>query len=207
MIVIILFIAAVGAYWYFLSDLEHAQGNLASSKVSPQLTSALTYADRLYGDKNYIAAERGYVAVLKLDHKNLHSYNRLGMIYTAQKNFPDAIECFEVTTRLRPGATSYFNLGLAFYENGNYIKANSAIRKSIMFEPSTQRYIGLAKVCDKIADNKSMIEALESAVELESNRQTLTLLRDAYSQIGKTVKVDELTKKIKALVPNKPVKI
>jgi tetratricopeptide (TPR) repeat protein len=186
-------------FWRLLTRLETAQGSLASRKIAPQLKRALDYAERLYHDKKYVAAEKAYVAVLKIDHKNLQAYNRLGIIYSAQKNFSGAIECFEVATRLKPSAATCFNLGLAYYDNRNYIKAIATIRKSIMFEPSVQRYVALAKACDKVADNKGMIEALEQAAELEQTKQTLTLLRDAYAHSGKKEQASETGKRLRQL--------
>ncbi len=204
---LIFFAAAIIIFWRLLTQLETVQGNLAPRKVSQQLANALTYAERLYAEHKYLAAEKAYVAVLKLDHKNLQAYNRLGIIYSAQKNMSDAIECFEISTRLVPSAASYLNLGLAFYDNRNYIKAIAALRKSIMFEPSVQRFVALAKACDKIADTKGMIEALEKAVELEPTRQTLTLLRDAYHHSGKKEQLAAITERLKLLSTKKPVRI
>ncbi len=204
----VIFLAIVViVFWQLLTRLETVQGSLAPRKVSPQLTQAISYAERLYHEHKYVAAEKAYVAVLKLDHKNLQAYNRLGIIYSAQKNFSDAIECFEVATRLKPSATTCFNLGLAFYDNRNYIKAIASIKKAIMFEPSIQRYVALAKACDKIADNRGMLEALEKAVELEPNRQTLTLLRDAYAHAGKRDQAAEVAQRLKAAAPGKVMRV
>jgi tetratricopeptide (TPR) repeat protein len=204
---LVFFILIMVVFWQLLTRLESAQGQLASSKVSPQLTYALNYAERLYHEHKYVAAEKAYVAVLKIDHKNLQAYNRLGIIYSAQKNFTDAIECFEVATRLKPSATTCFNLGLAYYDNRNYIKAIATIKKAIMFEPSVQRYVALAKACDKIADNRGLIEALEKAVDLEPSRQTLTLLRDAYAHAGKKEQFTAVNERLKHVAPAKPVRV
>lgn len=201
MLELVFFIVALLIFWGLLSRLETAGEGLARRRVSPQLQRATAYAERIYEEKHYLAAERAYVAVLKLDHKNLQAYNRLGIIYSAQKNLADAIECFEIATRLKPSATTYLNLGLSFYENHNYIKAIAAIKKAIMFEPSAQRYIALAKAHNKIADTRAMIEALERAVELEPTRQTLVLLRDAYHQAGKKEQLVAITEQLKGLAP------
>jgi tetratricopeptide (TPR) repeat protein len=96
---------------------------------------------------------------------------------------------------------------LAYYDNRNYIKSIAALRKAIMFEPSVQRYVALAKACDKIADSKGVIEALEKAVELEPTRQTLTLLRDAYSHAGKKEQLAAITERLKRVSPGKPVRV
>lgn len=196
---LVFFAAAVGVFWILLTRLEATGGTLAKRTVSPQLSRALAYADRLYREKKYLTAEKAYLEVLKLDHKNLLAYNRLGIIYSAQHNYGDAIECFEIAVRLVPSAVTYLNLGLAQYENHNYIKAIATINKSIMFEPSAQRYLALAKAYHKIADNKNTIETLEKAAELEPTRQILLLLRDSYRTAGKRELAAGVAARLKAL--------
>jgi len=199
MLELVFFIVIVAVFWRVLSGQQVATGTLARRQLSPQLAIAIKYADRLYVERRFLAAEKAYLAVLKLDHKNLLAYNRLGIIYSNQKNLADAIECFEIATRLKPSPTTYLNLGLGFYENHNYIKAIAAIKKAIMFEPSPQRYIALAKAHNKIADTRSMIEALEHAVELEPSRTNLTLLRDAYHQAGKKDLLVAISERLKGM--------
>ena len=163
------------------------------------MRQALAYAERLYAEKHYVTAEKAYVAVLKLDHRNLQAFNRLGIIYSAQKNHKEAIECFEVAARYVPSATTLFNLGLAFYENRNYVKAIAAIKKSIMFEPSLARYVALAKAYDKISDVKGKLEALEAAAAIEPRRQILMMLRDGYRQAGRKVQLQAVSERLKEL--------
>src|SRR6266571_4788203 len=73
---------------------------LAPAQVSPQLTRLVEYANRLYSERKWLAAEKAYLNVLKHDHKNITAYSHLGIIYSAQKNLADAIECFEIAARL-----------------------------------------------------------------------------------------------------------
>jgi tetratricopeptide (TPR) repeat protein len=201
MIDIIFFILIISFFWIVLGRLESVTTvpKLAIKHESPQLRQALSYAERLYTEKHYVTAEKAYVAVLKLDHRNLQAYNRLGIIYSAQKNYKEAIQCFEVAARFVPSATTLFNLGLAFYENHNYVKAIATIKKSIMFEPSVARFVALAKAYDKIADVKGKLDALESAVAIEPHRQLLIMLRDGYRQAGRKDQLLEVTERLKQL--------
>jgi len=150
-------------------------------KVSPQVTQLIDYADRLYAEKKWLAAEKAYLNVLKLDHKNVTAYSHLGIIYSTQKNLADAIECFEIATRLKPSGGTYQNLGLAYFENRNYMKAVAVFEKSIMFEPTAGRYVALSRGYKKISDTQRSIEALEKATELDGSRKNLKLLADAYT--------------------------
>lgn len=150
-------------------------------QVSPRVKQGLDVADQLYAAKRFHSAEKAYLAVLKHDHKNLSAYNHLGIIYSQLKNFPDAIECFQIATQLMPSATTFHNLGLVYYENRNYIKAIAAYEKSIMFEPSAPRYIALGKAFSKVLDHHRMITALQQARNLDqANLRTLHLLLEAY---------------------------
>jgi tetratricopeptide (TPR) repeat protein len=153
--------------------------------VSPQLASALGYADRLFAEKKWLGAEKAYLNVLKLDHKNLTAYSHLGIIYTTQKNFNDAIECFELAVRYKPSAPTYQNLAMALYENRNFVKAIAMFDKAIMFEPNAQRYIGLSKAYKKMNNLPKMIEALEQAAVCEPTKRILDLLASGYADAGR----------------------
>ena len=47
------------------------------------------------------------------------------------------------------------------------------------------RHVAYAKVQEKLGQTKKMIEALERAVELEPNPQSLNILADAYDRDGR----------------------
>ncbi|HEY6736678.1 MAG TPA: tetratricopeptide repeat protein [Candidatus Saccharimonadia bacterium] len=149
-----------------LSTTNHAT-SLAPERVSPRLVQLSEYADRLYAERKWLAAEKAYLSVLKLDHNNITAYSHLGVIYSTQKNMSDAIECFQIATRLRPSATTYQNLALAFYDNRNYMKSIAAYEKAVMFEPTASRYLGLAKAHRKLANLGAALEAIDKAIALD----------------------------------------
>ncbi len=49
------------------------------------------------------------LTILKHDHKSAAAYNRLGILYSKQKEYKDAIDCFEIASSLEPSASSYHN--------------------------------------------------------------------------------------------------
>ncbi len=185
-----------------LATLESgAPAALAPRRASPQLAQMTSYADRLYSEKKWLAAEKAYLSVLKLDHKNVTAYSHLGIIYSTQKSMADAIECFEIAARLRPSGTTYQNLGLAYHDNGNHIKSIAAFEKSIMFEPTSQRYIGLSKSYRKLSNLPQAVAALEKAAELEPTKRVLQLLADAYDSAGRKSVMLDTYRRIHALDP------
>ena len=183
-------LVAVAAVWLARS-LRHnsvsllVAAPLAPRPVSPQLTSMLTYADRLFAEKKWLGAEKAYLGILKIDHKNLTAYSHLGIIYITQKNFADAIECFQLAVRFKPSAPTYQNLAMAYYENKNFVKAIAAFEKSNMFEPSAPRYLGLAKAHKKIHNLPKMVTALEKAAELDPSPRVLEALAAGYDDAGR----------------------
>lgn len=181
MIEILIIIAAFVVLRYQLAALESTapSPSLAPSRTAAKLTQMVTYADRLYSERKWLAAEKAYLSVLKIDHKHVTAYSHLGIIYSTQKNMPDAIECFEIAARLRPSASTLHNLGLAYFDNKNYMKSVATFEKSIMFEPSAQRYVGLSKAWHKLSNAQKVVDALEHAAELDSSEKIAKLLEDA----------------------------
>ncbi len=165
------------------------------TEVTLELPSRLTdKLDRLWDiaqeslrDKKYLRAEKALLTILRVDERNATAYNRLGILYSKQQAYEDAIECFEIAQSLEPSASSLHNVGLIYYETQAYDKAALAFEQALgMEEDLAARHIAYAKVQEKLGNNKRMIMALERAVELEKNPQTLTILADAYDRAGQS---------------------
>ena len=196
----------VAAAWYVLrlqlAALEQGSpSTLAPKRSNPQLSQLTTYADRLYAEKRWRDAEKAYLGVLKLDHKNVTAYVHLGIIYSTQKNMPDAIECFEIATRLHPSGGTFQNLALAFYDNRNYIKSIATYEKALMFETSPQRYVGLGKAHLKLSNIRAAILAFQQAVELDPSKRTLERLAEVYTMAGQPAEAKSVYKRIYGLDP------
>lgn len=174
-------------------------GTLAPRRSSPQLAQMTAYADRLYAEKKWLAAEKAYLGVLKLDHKNVTAYSHLGIIYSTQKSLADAVECFAIATQLKPSGVTYQNLALAYYDNRNYMKSVAAYEKAIMFEATAPRYIGLSKACRKLSNLPQTIAALEKAAEIEPSKRVLQLLADTYIDAGQKTEATRINQRLQAL--------
>lgn len=159
---------------------------LAPKRSSAKLAQMSDYASRLYSEKKWLAAEKAYLQILKLDHKNVPAYSHLGIIYSTQKNMTDAIECFQIASHLHPSGTTLHNLGLAYLDNKNYMKAIAAFEKSIMFEPTASRYVGLSKAHHKLANMPETVAALKKASELDDSEKIKQLLSQTEEELDKT---------------------
>lgn len=150
-------------------------------KLGNKLGNLWEIAHQGMRDNKLLRAEKALLTILKIDEKNAAAYNRLGILYAKQKEYPDAIKCFEIASSIEVSASSLHNLGLIYYETGDYSKAAIAFEEAISMESDlATRHIAYAKVLEKLNNNNKMLHELEKAAELEPTRETLILLAKAY---------------------------
>jgi tetratricopeptide (TPR) repeat protein len=151
-------------------------------------------------ENKLLRAEKALLTILKIDEKNAAAYNRLGILYAKQKEFKDAIDCFEIASSIEKSASSLHNLGLIYYETGNYSKAAVAFEEALLLEDGmAARHIAHAKVQEKLGNDKKMISELEKAAELEPNTETNILLLRAYELKNMDEQAAALRKKLNRL--------
>jgi tetratricopeptide (TPR) repeat protein len=149
-----------------------------------------------------VRAEKALLTILKIDEKNAAAYNRLGILYAKQKEFKDAIDCFEIACSIEPTASSLHNLGLIYYATENYDKAVTAFEEALKLEDGmAARRIALAKALERSGNQKRMIEELEKAVELEPTHESFTILAKAYRSTGAEDKADLIEDRLTKMKP------
>jgi superkiller protein 3 len=181
-------------------------------KLSDRLSSLWEIAHQGMKENRLLRAEKALLTILNIDEKNAAAYNRLGILYAKQKEFKDAIDCFEIASSIEPSASSLHNLGLIYYETENYEKAATAFEQAIKLEDKlAARHIAFAKVHEKLENQSLVISSLERAVELEPTKESLNLLLQAYTSQGLENEAKLVQKKLndiesKKEQPNKKVK-
>lgn len=173
-----------GGVLLYRKSIENASLDLPI-KLTDKLDKLWGVAQESLRDKKYLRAEKALLTILRVDERNATAYNRLGILYAKQQAFKDAIECFEIAQSLEPSASSLHNVGLIYYETGNYPKAALAFEQALEMEHGfAARHIAYAKVQEKLGNDKKMIASLEQAAELEPMPQTFTILADTYERVG-----------------------
>lgn len=151
-------------------------------------------------ENRLLRAEKALLTILKIDEKNAAAYNRLGILYAKQKEFKDAIDCFEIACSIEPTASSLHNLGLIYYETENYQKAVIAFEEALKLEDTlAARHIALAKALERLGNQKAMIAKLEHAAEIEPSKETFMLLSRSYKAHGMDEKAEDVDKKLSKL--------
>jgi tetratricopeptide (TPR) repeat protein len=170
-------------------------------KISDKLGRLWDIAHQGMRENRFLRAEKALLAILKIDEKNAAAYNRLGILYAKQKEYKDAIDCFEIASSVEPTASSLHNLGLIYYETENYPKASAAFEQAIKLENDlAARHIAYAKVQEKLGNTKLMIQELEIAVELEPNKESYMLLMNSYHSDGQVEEADKIEYKLQKLI-------
>lgn len=166
-------------------------------KVSDRLTGLWDIAHKGMKENSLLRAEKALLTILNIDKKNAAAYNRLGILYAKQKEFRDAIDCFEIASSIEPSASSLHNLGLIYYETENFEKAGTAFEQALKLEDQlAARHIAFAKVNEKVGNKTLMIKSLEKAVDLEPTRESMNLLVQAYMQAGMESEAKALSRQL-----------
>ncbi|MBX4196989.1 tetratricopeptide repeat protein [Candidatus Saccharibacteria bacterium] len=156
-------------------------------RIGDRLTRLWEIAHHGMRENRLLRAEKALLTILKIDEKNAAAYNRLGILYAKQREYKDAIDCFEIASSIEPSASSLHNLGLIYYETENYQKAATAFEQALRLEDNlAARHIAYAKVQEKLGNDKLMLQELEKAAELEPNKESFSLLAKAYEVQGMT---------------------
>jgi len=197
LLLVLLFVLAVARS----SRHAHHEMIVIPRRISQRLTQLWEIAYHGMRENRLLRAEKALLTILKIDQKNAAAYNRLGILYAKQKEYKDAIDCFEIASSIEPSASSLHNLGLIYYETENYGKAASAFEQALKLEDSlAARHIAYAKVQEKLGNDKMMFQELEKAAQLEPNPETFTLLFKAYEARGMHDESMAIKKKVDKLI-------
>lgn len=170
-------------------------------KISDKVGKLWDIAHQGMRENRFLRAEKALLTILKIDEKNAAAYNRLGILYAKQKEYKDAIDCFEIASSIEATQSSLHNLGLIYYETENYQKAAVAFEQALKLDDQlAARHIAYAKVLEKLNNDKQMFDELNKAIELEPNKESYTLLMKAYESRGMQPEADEIKAKLSKLV-------
>lgn len=201
----LLIIVAISAA--FIVRWKPKESGIKNKAVSNKFQKLWDDAYEAIKSNKFLKAERALLTILKSDEKNAAAYNRLGILYVKQKNYDDAIECFEIARSIEPSASSLHNLGLVYYELQDYARASEAFDIAIELEDNiAARYVAYAKVQLQLSKPGKVVSALERAAVLEPSIQTFRLLIDAYRSNDQPEQADVIEKKLTAITKSTKAK-
>lgn len=196
----LLIVAVFALLAYHNAQIRDDEFGVVSRRVGDRLGKLWDIAHQGMRENRFLRAEKALLTILKIDEKNAAAYNRLGILYAKQKEYRDAIDCFEIASSIEATPSSLHNLGLIYYETENYEKAAVAFEQALKLEDNlAARHVAYAKVQEKLGNDKLMFQELERAAELEPNRETYSLLHKAYLSHEMQAEADLVDDKLKKL--------
>lgn len=196
----LLIVAAFALLAYHNGHVHDDEFANVSRKVGDRLGKLWDIAHQGMRENRFLRAEKALLTILKIDEKNAAAYNRLGILYAKQKEYRDAIDCFEIASSIEATPSSLHNLGLIYYETENYEKAAIAFEQALKLEDNlAARHVAYAKVQEKLGNDKLMFQELEKAAELEPTRETYNLLHKAYTNHDMQAEADIIADRLKKL--------
>lgn len=194
-------IVAGFGFFTYLGTRHKEEDDTVGRKVGDRVGKLWAIAHQGMRENRFLRAEKALLTILRIDEKNAAAYNRLGILYAKQKEYRDAIDCFEIASSIEATPSSLHNLGLIYFETENYEKAALAFEQAIKMEENlAARHVAYAKVQEKLNNERLMFQELLRAAELEPNKETYTLLHKAYLAKEMQSEADDMQQKIEKLI-------
>lgn len=203
-------VGAFGALAFWNAKIHDDEFAAFSRGVGNRLGKLWDIAHQGMRENRFLRAEKALLTILKIDERNAAAYNRLGILYAKQKEYRDAIDCFEIASSIEATPSALHNLGLIYYETENYEKAAIAFEQALKLEDNlAARHVAYAKVQEKLGNSRLMFQELEKALELEPNKETHNLLIKAYRMHGREADADILEDRLHRMkvTPDQPKRI
>jgi len=144
--------------------------------TSTPLTADTHFAAGQFAESNGdpVVAAQQYQAALKLKPDHQPSLLRLGMLYTAEQQYPQAIEIFQRYVKATDGsASAYADLGFCLELAGQSDQAESAYKSGIAKEPDNQpcrvNYGLLLARQGKMAEATTQLQAVLTPAQVHYN--------------------------------------
>ncbi len=131
-------------------------------KPNPELLTAL---GRLHEQaRNPQAAEKQYLAALKLDSKYVPAHLALARLYDRQNRFPQAVHHYRQAVALQPQTPAIHNdLGICLARAGQMQQAAQALQQAVKLAPKQPRYRNnLATVLVRLGHPQEALKHLQA---------------------------------------------
>jgi Tfp pilus assembly protein PilF len=160
--------------------------------------------------KSYDNAKEHFKKAIALKPEYASAKNNLGTAYLATEAWDDAISVFKDVLSDLLYATphyAYSNLGLAYYNKGDYRQAEAYYLKALDVEPDFVLALrGLGRTYAAMNKMKAAIETFEKALQHAADYAELNMdLADAYQKTMQYEKALYYYRKVETLAPETPL--
>ena len=177
-----------------ICEAQHAVPSRDKAQPSSTTPSPFLEAETLLRQGSIAEAKSKILEQLQLNPSSVEGYNLLGIIYSNEQDFSNALDAFQHALKLAPNSTKTLNsLGNVYAAQGKFDLAEKEFRKVLIIEPLNNEgnyTLGLV-----LMTKGSPAEAIPhfQRVRPANVQSNLNLIR-AYLQSGKTAEGLKLAK-------------
>ena len=158
----------LGMIYYLTGRPAQAEKSFAvflKFKKSPEVYCLLAGAQ--FNQAKFDRATNSAQQALQLEPKFANAYTVLGMIHTAEKDFPDAEAAYRVALKLNDNdSDTWFMYGRALFLHDSFSDAAKAFDRALQINPQSVRcYENLARTQDTMGDVKGAEESFKKGLE------------------------------------------
>jgi superkiller protein 3 len=164
----------LGTIYYLTGRPEQAEKSFAiflKLNKSPQVYCLLAGAQ--FNQGKFSLATNSAQQALQLDPKFANAYTVLGMIHTAEKDFPRAEADYRVALKLNDNdSDTWFMYGRALFLHDDFGEAANAFGRALSINPQSVRsYENLARTKDTLGDVKGAEETFKKGLEISRTQK------------------------------------
>jgi len=169
-------------------DLAIAKLTEATTKVDKCVSCYVRLGDVYTKKTDFTKAEEAYKQAITMDEKSADAYEGLAVLYNTTAKFDDAAAASAKASDLRGAtgggdATSAYNSGVIFWNQGKIPEAKAQFQKAVQMKPDmaeAQYYFGMCLVNEgKVAEAKSALEAYLKLAPTGPNAPTAKAILDS----------------------------
>lgn len=168
-------------YYQEKSQATSDQAGLNQQKIR----ALLSEGEELYKAEDYDQAERKFIQVVSLDHKNVEAYDSLGKVYLAKKDYEHAIEAFQHALKLEKDSSNvHCDICQVYREIGDFEKAVMYIKKAIELDPNNPKYLDyLIEISILRKDRFLAKETLRKLEKVNPENQKLSEIKEKIENL------------------------
>jgi len=164
----------LGTIYYLTGRPEQAEKSFAlvlKFKKSPEVYCLLAGAQ--FNQGKFDVATKSAQQALQIDPKFANAYTVLGMIHTAEKDFPHAEADYRLALKLNDSdSDAWFMYGRALFLHDDFGEAAKAFERALGINPQSVRsYENLARTQDTMGDVKGAEESFKKGVEISHSQK------------------------------------
>jgi len=161
--------------------------------------------ERLVEEENFKEAEKKYIEIISIDHKNTEAFKNLGEVYFKMKDFQHAKEIFQHILKLdSENDTAYSSLGLIATAEGHLEEAKEDYLKSLSINNQlAAHHIDLGETYKSLGEKEKALECFKEVIKLEPNNpKNLDCLIEACIQCKEKQMAKKAFQKLKEVNPD-----